>query len=223
MSQSHTTKIRAATAAEVCGNFELKADVRPLLSANQTPREFLDTLLARDKNAAAIEFLAHALPPREAIWWGCLCLQHAKGSSVSPPETAAEKAAVQWVLDPSEENRRAAKPAGDSAGVTTPGGCLAMATAWTGGSLAPPIPQPHAKAPPIPPVPPDPFLPAKAVAGAVMLAAVRSEPARFVDMQRRFVGLGIGVAEGRFVWPETKRASKKVGVERTWKRRISRV
>jgi hypothetical protein len=57
----------------------------------------------------------------------------------------------------------------------------------------------------------------------VTLAAVRSEPPRIVDTQRQFVELGIGVAEGRFPWPETKRASKKVNVERTWKGRVSRV
>jgi len=217
------TKVPAATAVEVCRNFELKTDARPLLSENQTPREFVEALLAERKNAAAIEFLAHALPAREAIWWGCLCLQHAGGSSASPPEVAAERAAVRWVLDPSEENRRAAKPAGETAGISTPGGCLAMAAAWTGGSLAPPVAPVHPKAPPIPPVPPGPFLPAKAVAGAVTLAAVRSEPARIVDTQRRFVELGIGVAEGQFPWPEAKRASKKVEVARTWKQRVSRV
>jgi hypothetical protein len=197
-------KITAATAADVCKNFELKDDARPLLKGGQTPREFLDVLLAHKKHAAAIDFLAHALPPREAVWWGCLCLQQATRSALPPVEMDAEKAAARWVLDPSEENRKAAQGPGEAAKVGTPAGCLAMAAAWTGGSLAPPIPQVHAKAPPIPPVPPGPFLPARAVAGAVLLAAAKAEPARIVDTQRLFVELGIGVAEGRFVWPDVK-------------------
>jgi hypothetical protein len=197
-------KITAATAVEICKNFELKEEARPLLKEPQTPREFLDSLLAGKRHAAAIDFLAHALPPREAIWWGCLCLQHAVGSNLPPVEATAAKAAAKWVLDPSEENRKAAQAPGEAARVGTPAGCLAMAVAWTSGSLAPPIPQPHAKAPPIPPVPPGPYLPAKAVAGAVMLAAVKAEPARIVDTQRLFVELGIGVAEARFVWPEVQ-------------------
>lgn len=202
MSSPALTKIAAATAAEVCKNFDLKEEARPLLTETQTPRDFLEALLAHRRNAAAIEFLAHALPPREAIWWGCLCLQQASGSNLSPAEAAAAKAAVQWVLDPSEENRKAAQAPGEAAKVGTPAGCLAMAATWTGGSLAPPVPSPHAKAPPIPPVPPGPYLPAKAVAGAVMLAAVKAEPARIIDTQRLFVELGIGVAEGKFARPE---------------------
>lgn len=214
-------KITAATAADVCKNFELKEEARPLLTPSQTPREFLEVLLANKKNAAAIDFLAHALPAREAIWWGSLCLQHVSGSKLPPVEAAAEKAAVRWVLDPTEENRRAAQAPGEAARVGTSAGCLAMAATWTGGSLAPPVPSPHAKAPPIPPVPPGPFLPAEAVAGAVMLAAVKAEPTKVIETQRLFVELGVGVAEGRFVWPEAHPEPKNTDVERTWKRRIT--
>jgi hypothetical protein len=208
-------KIAAATAAEVCQNFELKKEARPLLKPAQTPREFLEALLAQKQHAAAIDFLAHALPPREAIWWGCLCLQQATRASLPPVEAAAEKAAARWVLDPTDENRGAAKSPAEAARMDTPAGCLAMAVSWTGGSLAPPVPSPHAKAPPIPPVPPGPYLPAKAVAGAVMLSAVKAEPSRIVDTQRLFVELGIGVAEGRFTWP-TVQPTKPTGKTGTW-------
>jgi hypothetical protein len=208
-------KITAATAADVCKNFELKEEARPLLTETQTAREFLEALLAHRKHAAAIDFLAHALPAREAIWWGCLCLQHVATSSLPPVEFAAEKAAARWVLDPSEENRKAAQAPGEAAKMGTPAGCLAMAVTWTGGSLAPSVPQPHPKAPPIPPVPPGPYLPAKAVAGAVMLSAVKAEPSRIVETQRLFVELGIGVAEGRFVWPDIQ-PPKPTGKSGTW-------
>ena len=208
-------KIAATTAADVCKNFDLKEEVRPLLKPSQTPREFLEILLAQKKHAAAIDFLAHALPPREAVWWGCLCLQHATRSAPPQVEQAAEKAAARWVLEPTEENRRAAQAPGEAAKMGTPAGCLAMAATWTGGSLAPPIPPAHPKAPPIPPVPPGPYLPAKAVAGAVMLAAVKAEPTRIVDTQRLFVELGIGVAEGRFVWPDIQ-PPKPTGKSGTW-------
>jgi hypothetical protein len=222
MSQALLLKVKATSAAEVCRNFDLKEEARPLLRDGQSPREFLDALLADNKHAPAIDFLAHALPPREAIWWGCLCLEHAIGSRLPPLDTEAFKAAAQWVLDPSEENRRAAQVRGETVGVGAPAGALAVATGWTGGSLAPPMPNTNPKVPQPPPVPPGPFLPAKAVAGAILLAAAKGDPAKAAQTQRSFVELGIGVAEGRFVWPEVKEA-KKGEIERTWKRRISRI
>jgi len=208
-------KVKAATAAEVCANFPLRQEARPLARPGATPREFLDALLANRTHAAAIDFLAHALPAREAIWWGCLCLQHAAGSSLGAPEAAAAKAAALWVLDPSDQNRTAARAAGQAATVKTPAGSLAMAAAWTGGSLAPLIQNPNPKGPPFPPVPPGPYLPAKAVAGAVMLAAAGAQPVRIRDTQRLFVELGIGVAEGRFAWPEVA-PSKPTQKSGTW-------
>jgi hypothetical protein len=222
MAPAPLTKIKATTAAEVCRNFDLKEDARPLLRDRQSPREFLDALLAEKKHAPAIDFLAHALPPREAIWWGCLCLQASIGSRLSPPDAEALKAAAQWVLHPSEENRRAAQARGEAAGVRAPAGALAMAAGWTGGSLAPPMPATNPKVPQPPPVPPGPFVPARAVSAAIQLAVAKGDPTRFVQTQRSFVELGAGVAEGRFVWPEARRENRPPTAERTWKLRVTR-
>jgi len=196
MSDSILKKVKAARAKEVCQHFDLKEEARPLLRDELSPKEFLEVLLANQQHAAAISFVAHALPPREAVWWGCLCLRHACGPQLAPPDEAACRAAVTWVLDPTEDNRQAAQAPGEKAGLGTPAGGLAMATAWTGGSLAPPT---------APQVPPGPFMPAKAVAGAVMLTAAKADPVKIADTQRLFVELGVGVAEGRFTWPEVEK------------------
>jgi hypothetical protein len=213
-------KIKATSAAEVCRNFDLRPEVKPLLHDGQSPREFLDALLAEKKHAQAIDFLAHALPHREAIWWGCLCLRHAIGSA-SAQDAEALKAAARWVLDPTEENRAAAKAPGEAAGIGTPAGGLALATVWTGGSLAPPMRSTNPKVPQPPPVPPGPFVPAKAVAGSILLASTKADPTKIRETQRAFVELGIGVAEGRFTWPE-KRKSERTDTGRTWKLRETR-
>jgi len=196
MSQGQLTKVKAVKAAEVCRHFELKEETRSVLRDGLSPREFVDALLANKHYPAAIQFLAHALPHREAILWGCLCLEHATGDGWPDVEKAACKAAVQWVLDPSEENRQATKAPADAAGVSAPAGALAMAVSWTGGSMT---------ADNLPPVPPGPSLPAKGVAGAVALAAVKADATKIADTQRRFVELGIAVAEGKVVWPELKK------------------
>ena len=190
-------KVKAALAADVCAHFELREEARPLLRPGATPREFLEALLANRQYSSAVSFVAHALPPREAIWWACLCLRQAFGPELPPPDSAAVKAAAEWVLEPTEERRSAAAALAEATGVGTPAGSLATAVAWTGGSLAPPNPK-------IPVVPPGPHLPAKAVSGAVLLASMKGDPVHLSDAQRTFVDLGIGVADGRFVWPDVK-------------------
>lgn len=199
-------KVRAATAAEVCEHFDLDPEAKPLLGPKTSPRELLDTLSAQKQYRSAIRFLAHALPHREAIWWGALCVKQVAGDAPLPAtEAAALKAAVTWVLDPSDATRNAAKTPAEAAGVETPSGGLATAVTWTGGTLAPPMPK-------VPPVVPGPYLPAKAVAGAVLLASVRAPGAGIEETQRLLVELGTGVAEGKVTWPDVK--PKAVG--KTW-------
>jgi hypothetical protein len=180
-------KIRAATAAEVCANFKLDGEAKKLLRDGMNPQEFVIALIEKKKNVTAIDFMAHALPVREGIWWGCLCMQHALGDSLSPLDRAAAKAAVQWVKRPTEENRAAAKAPAAAADPMSPAGALAMAANQTGGSVAPPN---------APPVPPPAFAPAKAIARAVKLASLKTEPASLAKTQRRYVELAMQVAEG---------------------------
>ncbi len=189
MSNAPLVKIKAATAEEVCVNFDLKKEAKPLLTNGMPPRAFLDALLGKKQYIAGIDFLCHALAPRDAIWWGCLCLQHAMGTSLSDADKAACKAAVRWIMAPTEENRAAAKGPADAAGPASPAGGLASAATFTGGSIAPP------KAPPMPPPP---FAPAKAVAAAIKLATTKADPVKIAETQKLYLELGIGIAEGRF-------------------------
>jgi hypothetical protein len=131
-------KVNGATVAEICARFDLKPEARPLRRDGMEPRALVEALLANKQYTAGIDFIAHALPAREAIWWGCLCLQHAYGNDLSAPDKAADQAAVQWVLEPTEENRAAAKAPAEAAGHASPAGALARAANQTGGNLAPP-------------------------------------------------------------------------------------
>jgi len=140
------------------------------------PGAFIEALVANQQNVAAIDFLAHALPVREGVWWGCLCMQQGCGDQLTPEERAAATAAVQWVLQPTEECRAAAKGPAEVAGPATPAGALAMAVTQLGSPGAP-----------------------KAVANAVKLASLKGEPIQMAGTQKAFVELGIEVAEGRLL------------------------
>jgi hypothetical protein len=181
-------KIKAATAAEICAHFNLPKEARALLRDGIAPREFADDLLANKQHVAGIDFIAHGLPAREAIWWGCLCMQHAYGDELAPADKAAASAAVRWVLQPTEENRTAAKAPAEVAGAATTAGSLAGAVSHTASSAAP------SNGPP-----PAPFAPSKLVATAIKLASIKGDPARMAHRQRSFFELGIGVAEGKFL------------------------
>jgi hypothetical protein len=187
---STSIEIAAASASEICARFRLDDDAVPFLRDQMGAREFVEALSARDLYVPAIDFVAHALPARQAIWWGCLCLQHAMGEKLTEPDKLAAAAAVRWVLQPTEENRAAAKAPAEKAGYSSAAATLARAANWTGGSLGPPD---------MPPLPPGPFMPATAVATAIKFAAVKVEPSKIVGTQRLFVELGLGVAEGRYL------------------------
>ena len=190
MSSGPLVKIAAATAAEVCANFDLQDEAKPLLRDGMNPQDFVSALVENKKYLDAIDFVAHALPVREGIWWGCLCMQHALGDDLPPPDRAAATAAVLWVMQPTEETRAAAKGPAEAAGPASAAGALAMAANLTSGSIAPPN---------VPPVPPAPFASAQAIARAVKLASIKCEPVQIPKAQRSYVELAIQVAEGRFI------------------------
>jgi hypothetical protein len=182
-------KITAATASEICARFQAPREALAVLREGMTPREFVQALLEGKLYVAGIEFLAHALPPREGIWWGCLCLQHAYGDALSPADRSAAVAAVQWVLRPGEEARSSARQPSDAAGPASAAGALAGAAFLT----------PANGLPPSAPAAPEPFAFSKAVAKAVKLSSIRCPPVQIPDTQRAMLELGIGVAEGRYI------------------------
>jgi hypothetical protein len=182
------------TAAEICSRFDVPSDAWSLIDDTMGPLEFVDALMANKQYVAGIDFIAHALTARDAVWWGGLCFQHAYGDDLSVLDKDACRAAIRWVLEPSEENRAAARAPAEAAGPMSAAGRLAMAVIHTGGTIAPKG---------APTLPADPFAPAKAVAAAVKLASITSDPVKIADTQRLFVELGIdiGLAQGRLAEP----------------------
>ena len=96
-----------------------------------------------------------------------------------------------WVLDPTDENRRAALGAAETADTKLPACWLARAAGWSGGSLAPPG---------MAVVPPHEHLTAQALVGALLLAAVFRDPAKSADNYRLFIERGKQLSQTTLDW-----------------------
>jgi hypothetical protein len=176
-----------ASVAEICAQLPLGEEALALRAPNAGPADFLAAIVDAALYADAVRFLTRGLPKREAVWWACLCARDALPPDTPPPVEAALKAAEAWVYKPEEENRRAAMTCADAAKFDSPSSWAAMGAFWSGGSMAPPG---------LPIVPPGQDLTAAAVTGAIMLAAVQSDPAKADERYRRFLAYGVDIAEG---------------------------
>jgi hypothetical protein len=185
----HPKTVAISTTAEL--GEEAMALARPDLH----PLDFVALLMKKALYPDAVRFVAHALPKREAVWWGWVCARRAAGDSPPPKIKAALDATEKWVAQPNEENRRLAMAAAQQAELSTAAGCAGLAAFFSGGSLAPPD---------APAVPPGEFLTAKAVTGAVIFAAVAREPERAPEKFRSYLAQGVEVTNRVKLW-ESKR------------------
>ncbi len=169
---------------DICIRFGASKPVWALLREGMSPEDFVAALVEHEDYVSAIEFIAFAMPAREALWWGCLCLQYACGENLTPPDRAALQAATVWVIWPIENYRVAAYAPAQAAGLASAGGALAMAAHLVGVQGAVPI------------------SPARSIANSVKLASTKMPPPKITATQRQFVEMGVGVGQGRFVWPK---------------------
>lgn len=180
------TKITTQTAGEVC--LLARAGGQTLTAPeNMTPASFLEQLLSKSLFNDAVQFLAFALPKREAVWWACLCARSELREPTPPPVLAALEAAEAWVYRPTDENRRAAMERAQATKFDAPGVWAAVAAFWSGSSLAPAD---------LPAVSPAPHLTGVAVSGALTLAAVQTEPALADKKRQRYIDMAVDIANG---------------------------
>jgi len=179
--------VEDALARDVAGRCELDDDVLPLITAETTTRQFVEALLLQSRFSDGITFLAAAMPKREAVWWGCQSCGGADSSSLPPVDRQAIEAARAWVMDPSEDNRRAAEAAANDGELLTAPSCVAMAAFLSGGSMGPPE---------VAEIPPPDHLTGHTIACALSLAAAIGSD----EAAKRALELGIAVADGKSRW-----------------------
>jgi hypothetical protein len=180
------TKVTTPTAQQICA-LATTAGFKITAPEQASPTEYLNGLLGEKKLEAAVQFLAFALPAREAVWWVCVCARAQLAETTPQPVLQAIEAAETWVRKPTEEHRRAAMACAQATDFQSPAAWAAVAAFWSGGSMSPPN---------LPEVPAPPHLLGSAVAGAVTLAAVQLEPGMAEQKRERFVAAAVEIANG---------------------------
>jgi hypothetical protein len=177
--------------ADIGAAAELGDEAMGLLRPEIAPQDYVALLMSKKLYADAVRFVAHALPKREAVWWGWISAKRAAGADPPPKIKASLEATEKWIAQPDDESGRTAMAAAKEAKTTTAAGCAGMAAFFSGSSLGPA----H-----VPPIPPGEFLTAKAVSGAVIYAAVGKDPANAPERFQSFVTQGVEVAVKIKLW-----------------------
>jgi hypothetical protein len=177
--------------ADIGAVAELGDEAMGLLRPEIAPQDYVALLMSKKLYADAVRFVAHALPKREAVWWGWISAKRAAGADPPPKIKASLEATEKWIAQPDDDGGRVAMAAAKEAQTTTAAGCAGMAAFFSGSSLGPA----H-----VPPIPPGEFLTAKAVSGAVIYAAVGKDPVNAPGRFQSFVNQGVEIAFKIKLW-----------------------
>lgn len=132
--------------------------------------DFLRTLRLGQTPEEAVTFMAFALAPRHAVWWGHECLKAAP-EFLTPQDIEMLDLIAAWVAEQDDKSRCAAMDAAMEVDVHGPGVWLALGAGWSGGSMS---------ARDLPAVPPPP-----SAMGQALNAGIHSALARVPQEKRR--------------------------------------
>ncbi len=187
MTELNFIKIKQPEATLITKDLELSSDANVLLTLEITPAQYIQKLIEKKLFVDAIKFLAAGLSKRESTWWACLCARTVLTDKPSALDIKAIERAEAWVYKPTPENCQLTQPAAEATEFKTAAGWAAIAAFWSGDNISP-----NKEAI----VPPPTGLTAKAVNGAVLLAATQVPPAEIMVYQQLFIRQGVDIACG---------------------------
>ncbi|MDN3610113.1 DUF6931 family protein [Vibrio ostreicida] len=180
-------KIPYQSSAQILPRFEVSDEAKQLIG-DECP---VDKTISKLKEAKlyneVTQFLAHALPVRESIWWALCCIS-TRDDVWSDTQKMCLGVVKQWAQSPSEELRRRAELLANRLKLNCGPSWLAQAVFWNGsGSIV---------APDLPIVLPDPFLYAKAVSGAINHSASLPEWDKSESYYENAIMAALDIASG---------------------------
>lgn len=180
-----TDPAKVMDAVELAQYLELDEDAHAIATPDQTAEEFLDVLKSDELFVAAIRVQAHLLEKKRAISWAYLCTY--KLFAAESAATPVFEAIRNWVDESTDENRRQANNAAETAGYDFAPSMIGMAVFWSEGSLSEPD---------LPEVLPDERLTGQAVMGALVMAAYHDDPLKAEEQFRQFLATAKELPDG---------------------------
>jgi hypothetical protein len=179
------------TAAEVCAAAGLSDEAGAMLVADAAPRDFVESLIANKLYADAVGFVAHVLPLRESVWWAWSCARDATGAVPTEAVVRAIESTRQWIVEPTDDNRRAAGSAAEALDYGSAPALAAVAAFMCGDTLGPADAAPAPAPPGVVP---------RTVAGCISMAAAAGKPEDVAAKFQRFIARGMERADKGGVW-----------------------
>ncbi len=128
-------KIIAERACDIIDADDLDAASKDLLNPEIRPETYIRELCSAGMWSDAVKVMARALPPREAVWWACVCARRIESLGDDGDEIAALKAAEQWVYKPTPQNQADAFRLAQESTSRAAGMLAALAAAGSEGKL----------------------------------------------------------------------------------------
>ncbi len=175
-------KLRRLPAGVLHMRLRLAPECQHLVNEGLPPGMLSARLRALGLLREQLAFFAYALPEREAVWWGCMCVLHATPTELAPEQRHALALAQDWVRHPSEARRLESRAAAKAAGCVSPAAFVARAVFAS--QLARPA---STRA-------------GRLVEGAIRRAAASGAPERSEASLRRFIDSAEDIAEGGPGW-----------------------
>ncbi|MGB1237001.1 MAG: DUF6931 family protein [Pseudomonadales bacterium] len=167
--------------------FDPSQDVLDTLALTLSPEQTIAQLYDAQLYIDMANFIAHALPMRESIWW-CATALELRWDHWGELERDTLLHCKNWVLEPEEAKRRLIEQRVGQLGHKCAMGWLAQAVVWNGsGSIG---------APEQPEVLPAPYLFAKAVGGAINTSALVPQWQGYAEFYRDVRDIAEDIARG---------------------------
>ncbi len=156
-------------------------------SPDVRPDELINKLCEGSFWQDAVTVASCTLPPREAVWWACVCARKMASIADNPAEMLALQAAETWVYKPNDDNRKKAFELAQASNPCLAGGLCAFAATFNESRL-PLVDGSEADL--------DKAVFPGMVAGAVMMAAGDAEPETIYQRLERFLDSAGDIANG---------------------------